>query len=144
MDLLASQPNVDKARLGFVGHDYGGMYGMMMAGVDRRAKAYVYVAVAPSLNNWAFFARQPRSKADYLRRNATLELSDYLRQVRNASTLFQFANKDAYVSRADTLVVVNAAGDPKERRFYEADHAMNTPQIAEDRDAWLIKELANR
>ena len=144
MDLLASQPNVDKARLGFVGHDYGGMYGMMMAGVDRRAKTYVYVAVAPSLSNWAFFARQPRSKADYLRHNATLELTDYLRQVRNASTLFQFANKDAYVSRADTLVVVNAAGDPKERRFYEADHAMNTPQVAEDRDAWLIKELANR
>src|SRR5262249_42318928 len=27
MDLLASRPEVDKARLGFVGHDYGGMYG---------------------------------------------------------------------------------------------------------------------
>ncbi|MBP9945531.1 MAG: hypothetical protein KBH14_03975, partial [Vicinamibacteria bacterium] len=54
MDLLLAQPNVDKARVGLVGHDYGGMYSMMMAGVDQRAKAYVYVAVVPSLNDWAF------------------------------------------------------------------------------------------
>lgn len=76
MDLLLSRSDVDKARVGFVGHDYGGMYGMMGAGVDRRARTYVYVAVVPSLNHWAFFARQPASKADYLRKNAVLELTD--------------------------------------------------------------------
>jgi dienelactone hydrolase len=144
MDLLSSGPDVDKTRLGFVGHDYGGMYGMLTAGLDRRAKTYVYVAVAPSLNHWAFFGRQPASKADYLRQNAVLELTDYVRQVKNASTLFQFAKNDAYVSRADTAVVLNAAADPKERRFYEADHAMNVGPIAEERDAWLLKELAGR
>jgi dienelactone hydrolase len=144
MDLLSSKPEVDKTRLGFVGHDYGGMYGMLMAGVDRRARTYVYVAVAPSLSHWAFFARQPRSKADYLRQNAVLELTDSLRQVKNASTLFQFAKGDVYVSRADTIVVLNAAADPKERRFYDADHAMNGAAIAEERDAWLVKELAGR
>jgi cephalosporin-C deacetylase-like acetyl esterase len=141
MDLLCARPEVDKTRIGFVGHDYGGMYGMLTAGVDRRAKTYVYVAVAPSLNHWAFFARQPASKVDYLRQNAVLELTDYLQQVKNASTLFQFAKNDAYVSRADTMVVLNAAADPKERRFYDADHAMKTASIAEERDAWLVKEL---
>jgi cephalosporin-C deacetylase-like acetyl esterase len=141
MDLLCARPDVDKARLGFVGHDYGGMYGMLMAGLDRRAKTYVYVAVAPSLNDWAFFARQPASKPDYLRQNAVLELTDYVQQVKNASTLFQFAKNDAYVSRADTMVVLNAAADPKERRFYEADHAMTPATVAEERDTWLLKEL---
>jgi pimeloyl-ACP methyl ester carboxylesterase len=141
MDLLAARPDVDEARLGFVGHDYGGMYGMLTAGADRRARTYVYVAVAPSLNNWAFFARQPASKAEYLRKNAVLELTDSLRQVTNASTFFQFANTDTYVSHADTLVVLAAAANPKERRFYDADHSMNTPQVAADRDAWLLKEL---
>ena len=141
MDLLASRPEVDKARLGFVGHDYGGMYGMLMAGADRRARTYVYVAVAPSLNNWAFFARQPVSKADYLRRNAVLELTDSLRRVTNASTLFQFARNDAYVARADTGVPLAAAAAPKERRLYDADHSMAVPQAVSDRDAWLLKEL---
>jgi cephalosporin-C deacetylase-like acetyl esterase len=142
MDLLASRPDVDKARIGFVGHDYGGMYGMMAAGVDGRARTYVYVAVAPSLNHWAFFARQPASKAAYLRQNAVLELTDYLRQVNSASTLFQFANNDAYVSRADTQVLLGAAAEPKTRIFYDADHSMAAPQAAADRDAWLLKELA--
>jgi cephalosporin-C deacetylase-like acetyl esterase len=141
MDLLTSRPDVDKARVGYVGHDYGGMYGMMAAGVDGRAKTYVYIAVVPSLNDWAFFAQQPVSKAAYLRRNAVLELTDYLRQVKNASTLFQFANKDVYVSRADTQVVLAAAAEPKKRVFYEADHGMAVPEAAADRDAWLLKEL---
>ncbi len=141
MDLLTSRPEVDKTRVGFVGHDYGGMYGMLAAGLDRRAKTYVYVAVASSLNDWAFFARQPKSKTEYLRQNAPLELTDFLRQVKNASTLFQFATSDAYVARADTAVVLGAASDPKERRFYDTDHGMGLPKVAEDRQAWLVKEL---
>ncbi|HYU40913.1 MAG TPA: hypothetical protein VEQ84_02065 [Vicinamibacteria bacterium] len=141
MDLLVSRPDVDKARIGYVGHDYGGMYGMIANGVDRRAHTYVYIAVVPSLNDWAFFAPQPPSKAAYLRQNGVLELTDYLRQVKNASTLFQFANKDVYVSRADTQVVMGATSAPKERRFYDADHGMAVPQAVADRDAWLLKEL---
>lgn len=141
MDLLVSRPDVDKARVGFVGHDYGGMYGMLAAGVDGRARTYVYIAVAPSLNHWAFFSRQPASKAAYLRQNADLELTDSLRRVKNASTLFQFANNDTYVSRADTQVVLAAAAEPKARRFYDADHSMAVPQAAADRDEWLLKEL---
>jgi dienelactone hydrolase len=141
MDLLLARPEVDKARVAFVGHDYGGMYGMLMAGADRRARTYVYVAVAPSLDNWAFFAPQPASKAEYLRKNAALELTDSLRRVTNASTLFQFARNDAYVARADTGVPLAAAAAPKERRLYDADHSMAVAQAVSDRDAWLLKAL---
>lgn len=52
LDLLVSRPDVDKARIGYVGHDYGGMYGMIANGVDRRAHTSVYIAVVPSLNDW--------------------------------------------------------------------------------------------
>jgi dienelactone hydrolase len=141
MELLVSDREVDGKRVGYVGHDFGGMYGILAAGVDRRAKTYVFVAVAPSLLEWAFFATQPKSKLDYIRRNAVLELSDYLHRIDNASVLFQFAKNDAYVSRASTGVLLNAVSGPKERKFYDADHAMNKPEIAQDRDAWLRKEL---
>jgi len=147
MDLLLSQPNVDKARVGVVGHDYGGMYGMMMAGVDGRAKTQVYVAVVPSLNDWAFLGPQPKSKTEYLRQNAPLELTDYLRQSsKTATTFLQFGSKDVYVSRVDTGIVARAAGIlPKDiatqRKIYDAGHEMTLPEIAADRDAWLTKEL---
>ena len=141
MDLLVARPGVDSKRIGYVGHDFGGMYGMLAAGVDRRAKTYVFMAVAPSLLEWAFFATQPKSKIDYIHKNAPLELSEFVHRIDNASVLFQFAKNDAYVSRASTGVLLNAANAPKERKFYDADHAMNKPEIAQDRDAWLSKEL---
>lgn len=140
MDLLLAQPNVEKARVGLVGHDYGGMYSMMMAGVDQRAKAYVYVAVVPSLNDWAFLGPQPKSRAEYLRQNARLELTDYLRQVKNVPTFLQFGTKDVYVSRVEGGMVANAAGT-KDRKLYDTGHEMNLPEIAADRAAFLAKEL---
>jgi pimeloyl-ACP methyl ester carboxylesterase len=140
MDLLLAQPNVDKARVGLVGHDYGGMYSMMMAGVDQRAKAYVYVAVVPSLNDWAFLGPQPKSRAEYLRQNAMLELTDYLRQVKNASTFLQFGTKDVYVSRVEGGMVANAAATKNLKR-YDTGHDMNLPEIAVDRAVFLAKEL---
>ena len=141
MDLLLSQPGVDKSRIGLVGHDYGGMYSMMMAGVDQRLRAQVYVAVVPSLNDWAFLGPQPKSKAAYLRQNSMLELTDYLRQVKGVPAFLQFGTKDVYVSRVDSGIIANALST-KNRKFYEADHAMTLPEIAADRDAFLLKELA--
>lgn len=140
MDLLLSQPNVDSARVGVVGHDYGGMYSMIMAGVDLRARACVYVAVVPSLNDWAFLGPQPSSKAAYLRQNAMLELSDYLKKNRKAATFLQFGAQDIYVSRVEAGMVAAAAGT-QNRKFYDTDHAMALPEIASDRAAFLVKEL---
>ena len=148
MDLLLSQPKVDKARVAIVGHDYGGMYSMMMSGVDQRARAQVFVAVVPSLNDWAFLGPQPKSKALYLKQNAQLELTDYLRQsARSTATFLQFGGKDVYVSRVDTGIVARAAGiAPKDiaalRKIYDCGHEMTLPEIAADRDAFLAKELA--
>ena len=141
MDLLLSQPTVDKGRIGYVGHDYGAMYGMLMAGVDQRAKTYVFIAATQSLEDWAFLGPQPKSKAEYLRQNAELELTDYVRQVKNASILFQFGKGDFYISQADALVLFNSANQPKERKVYDTGHKMALKEIVSDRDEWLVKEL---
>ena len=141
LDLLLSQSNVDKSRIGYVGHDYGAMYGMLMAGVDQRINTFVFIAATQSLNDWAFLGPQPKSKAAYLKQNSILELTDYLRQVRNASKLFQFGKGDFYVSQADAAVLFAAAPEPKQRRLYEAPHKMELKEIARDRDEWLVKRL---
>ena len=141
LDLLLAQPKVDKTRIGYVGHDYGAMYGMLMAGVDQRVNTFVFIAATQSLNDWAFLGPQPKSKAAYLKQNSNLELTDYLRQVRNASKFFQFGTGDFYVSRADASVLFAAAPEPKQRKMYEAAHNMESNEITKDRADWLIKEL---
>jgi len=141
IDLLLSQSNVDKTRIGFVGHDYGAMYGMLMAGVDQRISTFVFIAATQSLNDWAFLGPQPKSKAAYLKQNSNLELTDYLRQVKTASKLFQFGKGDFYVSQADAAVLFAAAPEPKQRKLYEASHKMELSEIVRDRDEWLVKQL---
>jgi dienelactone hydrolase len=141
LDLLLSQAHLDKTRVGFVGHDFGAMYGMLMAGVDQRINTFVFIAPTQSLNDWAFLGPQPKSKAAYLKQNSNLELTDYLRELRNASKLFQFGKGDFYVSQADAAVLYAAAPEPKQRKLYEAPHRMESNEITKDRDEWLIKEL---
>jgi dienelactone hydrolase len=141
VDLLLSQSNVDKTRIGFVGHDYGAMYGMIMAGVDQRINTFVFIAATQSLNDWAFLGPQPKSKSAYLKQNSNLELTDYLRQVRNASKFFQFGKGDFYVSQADAAILFSAAPEPKQRKLYEASHKMELNEIAKDRHEWLVKQL---
>jgi dienelactone hydrolase len=141
IDLLLSQPNVDKTRIGFVGHDYGAMYGMLMSGVDQRINTFVFIAATQSLNDWAFLGPQPKSKAAYLKQNSNLELTDSLRQVKNASKLFQFGKSDFYVSQADAAVLFAAATQPKERKIYDTGHKMASDVIVKDRDEWLTKQL---
>jgi len=141
LDLLLSQSQVDRTRIGYVGHDYGAMYGMLMAGVDNRVKTYVFIAATQSLNDWAFLGPQPKSKAAYLKQNANLELTDYLRQSKNASMFFQFGKADFFVSHADAAILFAAANEPKQRKLYEAPHEMGLKEIESDRDEWLVKEL---
>jgi len=142
LDLLLSQTNVDRTRIGFVGHDYGAMYGMLMAGVEKRVKTFVFIAATQSLNDWAFLGPQPKSKAAYLKQNSGLELTDSLRQNTDASKFFQFGKSDFYVSRADAAIIFAAANEPKQRKIYDAPHEMELKEIASDRDEWLIKELS--
>src|SRR5687768_10671910 len=141
LDLLLAQPKIDKSRIGFVGHDYSAMYGMLMAGVDHRINTFVFIAATQSLNDWAFLGPQPKSKTAYLKQNANLELTDYLRQVRNASKFFQFGKGDFYVSQADAAVLFAAASEPKQRKLYEASHKMESSEIVKDRHEWLVKQL---
>jgi len=140
LDLLLSQSNVDKTRIGFVGHDYGAMYGMLMAGVDQRIKTAVFIAATQSLNDWAFLGPQPKSKAAYLKQNANLELTDYLRDVK-VSKFFQFGENDFYISHADAAILYAAATEPKQRKMYKASHQMELKEIRSDRDDWLSKQL---
>lgn len=142
MDLLLRQPNVDAGRVAYVGHDYSGMYGTLAAGLDQKAKAYVFIAVTPSFFDWAFFAAQPASRVDYIRKNAPLEPIPYLQQIKNASFLFQFARHDIYIGYTKGGEFFNAAAQPKQVKIYDdADHSMNTEQIRAERDTWLVEQL---
>ncbi len=145
LDLLIAQAGVDRSRIALVGHDYGAMYGAIVAGVDGRAKTHVVIAATASLLDWAFFyGKQPVSMASYRREHEALSLCDHLATADKTSFLFQVAEKDEYVTLAKAQALFAAPTGAKQMTVYGgAGHEMTAPvAIRSDRTAWLVRELA--
>lgn len=141
LDVLLAQPGVDAARVAFVGHDFGGMYGSLLAAVDPRAKFYVIMAVNTSLSEWFLLGAPPKSKPDYVAKMAPLEPTLYLARARAGGFFFQFAKNDEYVTKAHADEYVAAAQGDKQAVFYDADHGLDVPAAHQDRLTWLRAKL---
>lgn len=144
LDLLASRPGVDPARLYYVGHDFGAMYGAAVASLDqRRLKGFVFMAGTKSFSDW--FLLWPRrqdeaQKAQVIAQTASLDPTRYLSTVRSLPMLFQFANQDKFVPRASAEALIATVQSPKDVRWYDAAHALNA-EATRDRIAWLKQHI---
>lgn len=144
LDLLLAQTGVDRSRVALVGHDYGAMYGAIVAGVDGRARTHVLIAATASLLDWAFFqGKKPVSMETYRREHEALSLCDHLATAGAVSFFFQFAEKDDYVPLARAQALFAAPSGVKQMAVYGgAGHEMTAPAgIRADRTAWLVREL---
>jgi dienelactone hydrolase len=144
LDVLLSQPEVDPQRIGYVGHDYGAMFGAILAGVDHRAKAYVLMAGMGNFSDWSlkYWPVTGSKGADaYRQAMVTLDPIGYIPHAAPATLYFQFAKHDKYISEATAMQFYDAGSDPKEIRWYETAHALNTDEDIRDRSAWLSSQL---
>lgn len=143
LDVLLAQPNVDAERVGYVGHDFGAMYGALMSGVDKRAKAYVFIAGASNFNQWMLFG-VPEDQAgldEYTAKMDTIAPTRFVAQTAPAAIAFQFGSSDFYTPQDDYLTFYNAASDPKQLHVYESEHAMDADEIRENRIDFLVEQL---
>jgi hypothetical protein len=137
LDVLLAQPHVDPERLVYVGHDFGAMYGGVLSGIDARPKYYVLMAGTTSFSRWYLLGAKPNDVAAYVARMKPLDPLPYLRASRAHGFLFQFAAKDAYVTRAQATSFFAASPLPSGLFFYRADHALRDPLVYIDRLTWI-------
>jgi dienelactone hydrolase len=144
MDLLVSHPRVDLGRVAYVGHDYGAMYGAIIAGIERRARAYVFMAGTGTFADWSLTywpATAAAGEAAYRKAIADVEPIDYVGVASPAALFFQFAKADKYISEAEASEFFDQASQPKEQRWYDARHDLDVEAAAFDRGAWLARQL---
>ncbi len=143
VDLLASLPQVDATRIGFVGYSSGAKLGAILAGVEPRIRAYDLMSGgSPALD--AFVAAAPPSLRGPMRRVlGEVDPLRYIRRARPAALFFQDGLEDTVVPHAQLAALAAAGSEPKRIRWYRADHSLNA-QAVRDQLAWLTRELGIR
>lgn len=142
MDILLSQPLVDPDRFAYVGHDFGGMYGVLTGSVDPRPGCYVIMAATPRFSDW--FLYYPRleepERSAFINEIAPYDPISRVGQLSPAPILFQFGENDPHVPTARAEEFLAAAGEPKEIHWYQAGHSLNET-AKHDRLEWLSDQL---
>lgn len=142
IDLLLSQPNVDPKRFAYVGHDFGGMYGVLAGSLDQRPTHYVLMAATPRFPDWYLYL--PPLEGDerelFIRAMSKIDPITHISKLSPAPVFFQFATDDPHVPKERAEEFFAAAQDPREMKWYQAGHGLSQ-EATQDRKAWLQEKL---
>jgi dienelactone hydrolase len=143
IDFLLAQPGVDPGRFAYVGHDFGGMYGVLAGSLDKRPTHYVIMAATPRFPDWYLYAPKIEGEAReaFIRQMSEIDPITHVGKLTPASILFQFATDDFHVPRERAEEFFVATKEPKEMRWYEAGHGLNE-KATQERMAWLTNSLS--
>jgi uncharacterized protein len=146
VDLLIARPDVDKARLAYVGGSYGAGMGGLLAGLEHRLKAYVLAAGAGGLVSHftgpnGTYTQELQSlpakqRQRWLQAMRPIEPINFVGRAAPAALLFQAGTRDELVPQQATRRYYQAASQPKQLRWYAAGHGLNCT-ARKDMVAWL-------
>ncbi len=142
IDVLIAQPKIDPKRVAYVGHDFGAMYGVLAAARDARVRAFVFMAGAQSFSDWFLYGKpklEGEARQKFVDELAPLDPIRYLPKLK-MPILLQFADNDIHVSKARADALAAAAAEPKDVRFYSAEHELNE-EATRERIGWLKETL---
>ena len=142
IDFLLTQPGVDKSRFAFVGHDFGGMYGVLAGSIDKRPTHYVIMAATPRFPDWYLY--YPRLEGEereaFIDEMKAIDPIEHVARLAPSPVFFQFATDDPHVPKERAEAFFEAAEGSKEMRWYESGHGLNE-RAEEERKAWLVEQL---
>jgi predicted esterase len=142
MDLLLSEPNIDSSRFAYVGHDFGGMYGVLAGSLDQRPTHYVVMAATPRFPDWYLYLPKLEGEAreTFVRQMSEMDPIAHVENLSPAPIFFQFGTDDPHVPRERAEEFFAAAKEPKEMKWYQAGHGLNE-EATQDRKVWLKEKL---
>jgi pimeloyl-ACP methyl ester carboxylesterase len=142
LDRLAMRSDVDPTRVAVVGHDYGAMYGALLAQTDRHVHVAVLETPDATWENWFlkfWLGFEGDQATQYAATFAGLEPVSAIHGL-GARLYLQFADNDFFIP--EEVRTAFAASDPEAKiSLYAADHELNTDATT-DRLAWLETELS--
>jgi dienelactone hydrolase len=147
VDVLRSRPNVDHARIAYVGFSWGGATGALFVGIERRLKAAALVvghggqvSHATGPEGFKLISSFPCARrVAWIRAMAPIEPIRFVGHA-NVPLLLQNGKSDAFIPVADAMELHAAAPEPKTILWYDAGHSLG-PQGQIDRHVWLNAQI---
>lgn len=146
VDVLLARPDVDSARLAYVGRSYGGATGALFAGVERRLRTYVLPSADGGITTRFTGPGAPPPPAGQEAQArawlAAMQPIEGLRFVHraNAPIFFQNGLRDQAVSVERAEALHAAATGQKEVRWYDTGHPLNAAAYV-DQLRWLSQHV---
>jgi dienelactone hydrolase len=142
LNWLIGRPYVDPGRVAVVGHDYGAMYGALLASSDHRVHAAVLATPDATWGDWFvkyWLGYTGQQAAHYEGLFDKVQPVDHVSRL-GRHELFQWAGKDIYVSAGVRRQFAQHAPRAQVDFYASADHQLTDAALA-DRDAFLTRQL---
>jgi dienelactone hydrolase len=155
VDVLAARGDVDPARIAYVGHSFGATQGGVLAGVEKRIRAFVLMGGLPSVTDLSLGgARQFDEYAALVEERVPPELREKHRELiaplapeafigfaAPSAVLMQFGRYDSWISKRAADAYFAAASEPKDVRWYPTSHEFTDIDALADRALWLRNQI---
>ena len=141
LDLLLSQPGVDKKRVGLIGHDFGAMYGAVLITCDKRPTLYALQAFTDTMSHWYLYGPKLPDSArnELIAKLKPLDAVEHLGKASPAPVLLQFGTIDRHVPKPRAEAIVAATSEPKKVIWYPTEHGLEAKAV-QDRMAWIKEQ----
>ena len=139
---LARDNAVDPDRIAVVGHDYGAMYGALVADRDRRVSVLAMQAPDSLWGNWFatyWLGLEGQARADYYALFAGLDPVDHVSRL-GSNVLYQWAGRDVFVPEEVRDAFTAANPQAQSILYPNADHQLTDRAIV-DLTAFLEARL---
>jgi dienelactone hydrolase len=146
LDHLCAQPGVDPARVALVGHDYGAMYGALLADQDVRVSTVALQALDASWASWFatyWLELEGEGREEYAARFAGLGPVDAVSRLAERvgdGMLLQWAGNDTFVTPEVRAAYESANPKARSVEYADADHMLDD-RAAVDLTAFLAERL---
>jgi dienelactone hydrolase len=151
VDLLYVRADVDRKRIGYVGHGWNAHTGAILAGVETRIDSYVLMAGSYSSEETYFASKDAKILAqrkqlgdealrDYFYNYAWDDPMYFLGHTDRESILLQFASGDSISKEQAQKYLGMFSAKDKKMEFYDGGAALNAAARL-DRVRWLQKQL---
>ena len=147
-DLLLARKDVDRARLGYVGHSYDATVGGFLSGIDKRFKAFVLMAgglsdeVDMKTEEFQQFRQKigPEKVDAFTAKYAWTDAGKYVSHAAPATVFLQYATQEKFLTADRARQYAAGVSEPKQFKLYDAPHALNA-EARHDRIAFLTDQL---